>query len=370
MCLGTCYPYAVPLKKVDAISVAEGLLEVFAHTGIPHKLLSDQGSVFVGRLNEELCRLLDITKLKTTAYHLQMNGVLERWHSCLKGMLQKAFNIKEEWDNLLKFGLLSYRATSHAATGFLPYELIHGHSLLVLLEAMKEGWVEGQLSFKSSVGWVSELRDTLAVIHQAAHDNEQAFKEKSKAAYDKGAQARSFKARDQVLCHNSNLSGKLDSIWNRLYVVLKKISEFNYGIGALENNSKNQVVHINRLKPWKTPESNLFRVILADETADMSEPVGKVKMDSPNLTHKQQKDLQLLLDEFDVVTVKLGKVKDHKHTISTGLINIRLHLGGKKDLKGEIDELLKEEIIVASKFLGPHHWSPLGSVVLELYIFV
>ena len=58
--------------------------------------------------------------------------------------------------------------------------------------------MEGQLSFKSSVEWVSELRDTLAVIHQAAHDNEQAFKEKSKAAYDKGAQARSFKARDQV----------------------------------------------------------------------------------------------------------------------------------------------------------------------------
>ena len=101
--------------------------------------------------------------------------------------------------------------------------------------------------------WVSELRDTLAVIHQAAHDNEQAFKEKSKAAY----------------------------------VVLEKLSEFNYRIGALENNSKNQVVHINRLKPWETPESNLFRVVVADETADMSEPVGKVKMGSPNLTHKQ-----------------------------------------------------------------------------------
>ena len=67
-------------EKVDAISVAEGLLEVIAHTGIPHELLSDQGSVFVGRLNKELCRLLDITKLKTTAYHPQTNGVLERWH--------------------------------------------------------------------------------------------------------------------------------------------------------------------------------------------------------------------------------------------------------------------------------------------------
>ena len=346
----------MPLKKVDAISVAEGLLELIANTGIPHELLSNQGSVFVGRLNKVLCRLLDITKLKTTAYHPQTNGVLERWHSCLKGMLQKASNSKEEWDNLLKFCLLAYRATPHVATGFSPYELIHGRPLRGPLEAMKEGWVEGQLSFKSSVEWVLELRDTLAVIHQAAHDNEQAFKEKSKAAYDKGAQARSFKARDQVLCHNPNLSGKLDSIWNVPYVVLEKLSEFNYRIGALENNSKNQVVHINRLKPWETPESNIFRVVVADETADMSEPVGKVKMGSPNLTHKQQKDLQLLLDEFDdVVTLKLGKVKDHKHTISTGNIDpIRSHPyrvapGWKKDLKGEIYELLKEGIIVPSR---------------------
>ena len=57
---------------------------------------------------------------------------------------------------------------------------------------MKEGWVDGQLSFKSS-------GDTLAVLHQATHDNEQAFKEKGRIAYNFGAQALSLHARDQVL---------------------------------------------------------------------------------------------------------------------------------------------------------------------------
>ena len=85
-CLSTHYPYAVSPKKVDSILVAEGLLEVIAHTSIPHELLSDQGSVFVGRLNKELCKLLDITKLKSTAYHPQRYGVLEKWHLCLKGI--------------------------------------------------------------------------------------------------------------------------------------------------------------------------------------------------------------------------------------------------------------------------------------------
>ena len=64
MCLGTRYYYAVLLKIVIVISVAEGLLEVIAHTGIPLELLSDQSSVFVGRLNKGLCRLLISQNLK------------------------------------------------------------------------------------------------------------------------------------------------------------------------------------------------------------------------------------------------------------------------------------------------------------------
>ena len=35
MCLGTRYPYAIPLKRVDVESVTEGLMEVISHTGIP-----------------------------------------------------------------------------------------------------------------------------------------------------------------------------------------------------------------------------------------------------------------------------------------------------------------------------------------------
>ena len=53
MCMGTRYPYCVPLKRVDAMSVAEGLMEVLSHTGIPVELLTDQGAVFMGRVCRE-----------------------------------------------------------------------------------------------------------------------------------------------------------------------------------------------------------------------------------------------------------------------------------------------------------------------------
>ena len=35
MCLESMFPYAIPLQRVDAESVAEGLIGVISHTGIP-----------------------------------------------------------------------------------------------------------------------------------------------------------------------------------------------------------------------------------------------------------------------------------------------------------------------------------------------
>jgi hypothetical protein len=39
MCYASKYPEAIPLKKVDAQSVAE---EVFSRTGLPDEILTDQ----------------------------------------------------------------------------------------------------------------------------------------------------------------------------------------------------------------------------------------------------------------------------------------------------------------------------------------
>ena len=162
--MGTRYPYAIPLR-VDAVTVAEALVEVIAHTGIPKEILSDQGSVFVGRLNQQMSKLLGFDRLKTSPYHPQTNGAIERWHSCLKGMLCKMNDRKADWDRLIKYCLLAYRATPHAATGFSPFEMIPGRNLRGPLEVMKEGWLSGEVNFVSSIEWVNELRENLANVH-------------------------------------------------------------------------------------------------------------------------------------------------------------------------------------------------------------
>ena len=136
MCVGTRFPYAIPLKRVDAETVAEGLAEVMSHTGIPNELLPDQGSVVRGLLARQVCETLGIKKLKTTAHHPQTNGILEHWHGSLKGMLRKLSGVGRKWDSLLKFCLMCYRGTPHTATGFSPYELVYGYQMRGPLEAI------------------------------------------------------------------------------------------------------------------------------------------------------------------------------------------------------------------------------------------
>ena len=79
MCLGSKYPDAVPLRRVDAETVAEAIMEIFSRTGTPEEKLTDQGTVFVGRLMTQLCQKWGIRRLKTSAYHPQTDGRLERW---------------------------------------------------------------------------------------------------------------------------------------------------------------------------------------------------------------------------------------------------------------------------------------------------
>ena len=74
MCLGTQYPFAIPLKRVDAKTVAEALIDVFSNTGIPAELLHDQD--FFGKVTKTLCELLNVKQIKTIADHSQ---TIEYW---------------------------------------------------------------------------------------------------------------------------------------------------------------------------------------------------------------------------------------------------------------------------------------------------
>ena len=86
----TRYPEALPLRAATAKAVARELMLLFSRVGIAREILTDQGSCFMLRVLKELLSLLQVKQLRTSVYHPQTDGLVERFNKTLKQMLKKA----------------------------------------------------------------------------------------------------------------------------------------------------------------------------------------------------------------------------------------------------------------------------------------
>ena len=71
-----------------------------------------------------------ITQYKSSAYHPQSEGALERWHQTLKTMLKiYCFETEKDWDEGIHFLLFAARESVQESLGFSPFELIFGRTV-------------------------------------------------------------------------------------------------------------------------------------------------------------------------------------------------------------------------------------------------
>ena len=77
-----------PMPNQEATTVAKLLVEEFLITfGAPRQLHSDQGRNFESAVFQEMCRLLDIDKTRTTLLRPQSDGMVKRFNRTLEAML-------------------------------------------------------------------------------------------------------------------------------------------------------------------------------------------------------------------------------------------------------------------------------------------
>ena len=85
----TRWPEAVPLQDITAASCARALMTGWvAHFGVPLQMTSDRGRQFISSLWSEMARSLGTQLHRTTSYHPQANGMVERFHRSLKASLR------------------------------------------------------------------------------------------------------------------------------------------------------------------------------------------------------------------------------------------------------------------------------------------
>ena len=117
----TRYPEVIPLKRTECETVARELITIFSHVGVPKEILSDCGADLTGALMQDLYHLLGVEPIMMSPYHPQTNGMVERFQSTMKGMLQKIISkFDYQWDRALPYVLFTYREVPNETTSFLP----------------------------------------------------------------------------------------------------------------------------------------------------------------------------------------------------------------------------------------------------------
>ena len=122
------FPLVFPVPDQKAERIVKLLVEqVIPLFGVPEALLSDRGANLLSYLMKDVCEMVGIKKLNTTAYHPQCDGMVERFNRTLKTMLRKhAAKFGVQWDKYLYGVLWAYRNTPHESTGEKPSFLLFG----------------------------------------------------------------------------------------------------------------------------------------------------------------------------------------------------------------------------------------------------
>ncbi|XP_014677974.1 PREDICTED: uncharacterized protein LOC106817791 [Priapulus caudatus] len=259
----TKYVNLYAMKDQIAKTVADLIfLHYVCEHGMPETIYSDQGRQFESDIVQELCTMLGIEKTKTTPYHPEENGMIERFNETLKSAIAKV-TVKhgKDWDLHLGPVQLAYNSSVHETTGMSPFFLPQGREPRLPADIVygcptKDYW-------KSAGSYSKSILAELQEAFEEARKTTSIGQEQQKKLYDKWAKHHPYQVGDRVWLHapvSKDCHRKLALPWVGPYTIVKRMQTANglpgvtYRIQSEDTAKRHRlVVHHNRLKPCVAP---------------------------------------------------------------------------------------------------------------------
>ena len=325
---------------------------------------------------------LGIKQYRSSAYHPESQGALERFHQTLKNIRSYSFDTEKDWDEGIHLLLFAVRESVQESLGFSPFELVFGHSVRGPLKLLKEKFLSNDETPLNLLQYVSDFRNRLSRACEVARSNLKTSQGKMKARYDNHVIDRKFKPGDKVLALLPIPGRPLQARYFGPYTIDKKTSDLNYIINTPGRRKNKQMCHVNMLKQYfdrdssiskpitvvntVPQESNVFEPEVHSDFIDKSDP-GPSKLENSdilrNLNNKlshlepsQQEELKQLIHEYehlfpdiptrtdkiyhDVIVEDSKPIKQHPY---------RMNPLKQKYLRDEVKYLLENDFIEPSQ---------------------
>ena len=125
----TRWPEAIPLTTITSEAVAHAFISGWiSRFGVPSSIVTDRGRQFESQLWNNLMALLGIKRSRTTSYHPQSNGMVERYHRQFKASLKAKPN-SADWMTTVPLILLGIRTALKQDLNATTAEMVYGTTL-------------------------------------------------------------------------------------------------------------------------------------------------------------------------------------------------------------------------------------------------
>lgn len=197
----TKWPEAFATQDQSALTIAKLFVEeVVSRHGVPAQLLSDRGKAFLSTLMQEVCQVLGVKKINTTAYHPQTDGLVERFNRTLTSMLAKRVQRNgEDWDQHLPYVLFAYRASLQESTRESPFYLLYGRD--ARLPSALDIQAATHREETNLDSYKGELVEGLSQAWADARKNVEKAQKAQKTAYDTKAKEPNFRIGERVFVY-------------------------------------------------------------------------------------------------------------------------------------------------------------------------
>ncbi|XP_066253847.1 uncharacterized protein [Euwallacea similis] len=168
----SCWAEAYPMTNISSETVANCFYSNWiCRFGTPIKIFTDQGRQFESSLFQSLTQILGCKRARSSPYHPNTNGKVERWHRTLKAAI-KAY-ATERWTEILPTILLGLRSTLREEIGVSPAEMLYGTTLRLPGEFFQDSNIVDHPS--SFIQTLKQKMQSLQPVPTTHHSNRKIF---------------------------------------------------------------------------------------------------------------------------------------------------------------------------------------------------